>query len=26
MYRGWIGTDGRMTVATHHELHELGDV
>jgi L-asparaginase / beta-aspartyl-peptidase len=26
MYRGWIGTDGRMTVATHKELHHLGQV
>jgi len=25
MYRGWISTDGRMTVATHHELYDLGD-
>lgn len=24
MYRGWINTDGRMTVATHGELHHLG--
>ena len=24
MYRGWITSEGRMTVATHHELHELG--
>lgn len=24
MYRGWIGTDGRMTVATHEDLHDLG--
>jgi beta-aspartyl-peptidase (threonine type) len=24
MYRGWITTDGMMTVATHHELHALG--
>jgi L-asparaginase / beta-aspartyl-peptidase len=26
MYRGWITTQGRMTVATHHELHDLGPV
>ena len=26
MYRGWITTDGKMTVATHHDLYELGDV
>jgi beta-aspartyl-peptidase (threonine type) len=25
MYRGWIDTDGRMVVATHHDLYELGD-
>lgn len=24
MYRGWIDTRGAMTVATHHELHHLG--
>ena len=24
MYRGWITTSGEMTVATHHELHNLG--
>ena len=24
MYRGWITTDGQLTVATHHELHPLG--
>ena len=24
MYRGWISTDGQMTVATHHELHSMG--
>ena len=24
MYRGWVGTDGVMTVATHRELHTLG--
>jgi beta-aspartyl-peptidase (threonine type) len=24
MYRGWITTDGEMTVATHRELHALG--
>ncbi|HVE47988.1 MAG TPA: isoaspartyl peptidase/L-asparaginase [Casimicrobiaceae bacterium] len=24
MYRGWISTDGEITVATHHELHPLG--
>ena len=24
MYRGWIGTDGMMTVATHKELHHPG--
>nr|MCU0886058.1 isoaspartyl peptidase/L-asparaginase [Beijerinckiaceae bacterium] len=24
MYRGWVGTDGRMFVATHHEVHNLG--
>ena len=24
MYRGWVTTDGEMTVATHHELHVLG--
>jgi L-asparaginase / beta-aspartyl-peptidase len=26
MYRGWITTQGRMTVATHLELHDLGQV
>jgi L-asparaginase / beta-aspartyl-peptidase len=26
MYRGWITTQGQMTVATHHELHDLGPV
>lgn len=26
MYRGWIGVDGRMSVATHHDVHELGPV
>jgi L-asparaginase / beta-aspartyl-peptidase len=24
MYRGWIGTDGELTVATHRDLHHLG--
>jgi beta-aspartyl-peptidase (threonine type) len=24
MYRGWITTEGLMTVATHHDLYELG--
>ena len=24
MYRGWISTDGELTVATHHELHPMG--
>ena len=24
MYRGWISTDGQMTVATHEELHAMG--
>ena len=24
MYRGWISTDGELTVATHHELHSMG--
>jgi beta-aspartyl-peptidase (threonine type) len=24
MYRGWVTTDGEMTVATHRELHALG--
>ena len=24
MYRGWITTEGMMTVATHHDLHDLG--
>ena len=24
MYRGWITTDGEMTVATHAELHAMG--
>ena len=24
MYRGWITTDGELTVATHQELHHLG--
>jgi L-asparaginase / beta-aspartyl-peptidase len=26
MYRGWITTVGEMVVATHHELHHLGQV
>jgi len=26
MYRGWIGADGQMTVATHLEEHHLGAV
>ncbi|HVF65578.1 MAG TPA: isoaspartyl peptidase/L-asparaginase [Casimicrobiaceae bacterium] len=26
MYRGWISTEGELTVATHHELHALGRV
>ena len=26
MYRGWVSVDGNMTIATHHELHELGTV
>jgi L-asparaginase / beta-aspartyl-peptidase len=26
MYRGWITTAGQMTIATHHELHDLGAV
>lgn len=26
MYRGWIGTDGRMFVATHQEVHAMGAV
>ena len=26
MYRGWITTDGDMTVATHAQLHEMGRV
>ena len=21
MYRGWISTDGELSVATHHEVH-----
>ena len=24
MYRGWITTDGKLTVATHRELHAMG--
>lgn len=24
MYRGWISTEGELTVATHHELHAMG--
>jgi beta-aspartyl-peptidase (threonine type) len=24
MYRGWITTDGQLTVATHKELHAMG--
>lgn len=24
MYRGWVSTDGQLTVATHHELHPMG--
>lgn len=24
MYRGWITTDGELTVATHQELHNMG--
>ena len=24
MYRGWITTDGELTVATHHDLHAMG--
>ena len=24
MYRGWVTTDGQMTVATHHALHAMG--
>ena len=24
MYRGWIGTDGQMFVATHLDVHALG--
>ena len=24
MYRGWISTDGELTVATHHTLHPMG--
>ena len=24
MYRGWVSTDGQLTVATHHELHSMG--
>ncbi|MEO6623980.1 MAG: isoaspartyl peptidase/L-asparaginase [Burkholderiaceae bacterium] len=24
MYRGWVTTDGRLTVATHQELHAMG--
>ena len=26
MYRGWITTDGDMTVATHAQLHSMGRV
>ena len=26
MYRGWITTDGDMTVATHAQLHAMGQV
>ena len=26
MYRGWITTDGDMTVATHAQLHSMGQV
>jgi beta-aspartyl-peptidase (threonine type) len=26
MYRGWITTDGDMTVATHTQLHSIGQV
>lgn len=26
MYRGWISTDGNMTVATHAQLHTMGRV
>ena len=26
MYRGWITTDGDMTVATHAQLHSIGQV
>ena len=26
MYRGWITTDGQLTVATHQELHQMGSV
>ena len=25
MYRGWITTDGELTVATHQEVHRLGE-
>ena len=25
MYRGWITTDGQVTVATHKELHAMGE-
>ena len=24
MYRGWITTEGALTVATHKDLHHLG--
>ena len=24
MYRGWINTEGQLTVATHRELHAMG--
>ena len=24
MYRGWITTEGKMVVATHHDLHDMG--
>ena len=24
MYRGWISTDGQLTVATHQGLHAMG--
>lgn len=26
MYRGWVGTDGQMTVASHQQLHHMGHV